>query len=337
LWPHARAMAGLDAHAVRRMVNASKANEKQIIFIRHGQSVANSSGHLSEEEPLNPRWWDSPITAKGQMQASSWAGVAPSWDVDEVWCSPLCRAMETACRIFERVDVPIRVSPFAREGWWHCTENQGRLLQGIRSGTDGTGGEERLWPTPEDWPNAHKLTGLEGVAASIPDVWDPAGERSLQHDEEALFEKWKASLERFKAELMASEAPRIAVVCHWGVVEALAGIDADNCALVPTVAHGDCLEVPWTCAVCPPIETHPPIGIRGYDHVFGDRSRNRSPRSSVVSDAERSKREERSRAASRADSTEGDQLPSLMESEAQQPLPFSILAPARDAGRMLAP
>jgi broad specificity phosphatase PhoE len=228
-----------------------------VIFIRHGQLIANAAGTESEEEHASIRWLDAPMTALGRSQANSWAGVAATWGVEEVWCSPLSRAMESACRIFQDCEVPIHVTPHAREGWWHCTENRGRLAHAIAAGTDGSS-DERRWPALAELPGAHKLRGLERLAAPTQDVWDPAEEERMMGDEQALFDRWKASIAELKLELSRSPAHRIALVCHWGIIEALTSIDVENCTVVPTVS----IASDQTChfQLCPPTMTHPPLG-----------------------------------------------------------------------------
>jgi broad specificity phosphatase PhoE len=254
--PH---MQELDPHHPRSLT-VGVAAHKQVILIRHGQSMANAAGAEAEADHQSLRWLDAPVTELGRTQASSWAGVAPTWQVEEVWCSPLVRAMETACRIFQQCEVPIYVTPYAREGWIDCSENRGRLGPAITAGTDGVSDEQR-WPRVADLPGAHKLRGLERVEHAIPHRWDPATESSSHADVDGLFALWRESVEELKKELMASKAHRIALVCHWGVIEALTGVDCENCTVVPCVARvavGGSLVF----SVCPPIVTHPPLGER---------------------------------------------------------------------------
>ncbi|KAJ1627884.1 histidine phosphatase superfamily [Pavlovales sp. CCMP2436] len=260
-------MHDLDPHRPRSL--AVGVAWKQIILIRHGQSVANAAGEEAEADHQGLRWLDAPVTELGRSQATSWAGVAPTWDVEEVWCSPLVRAMETACRIFQHTDCPIYVTPFAREGWLHCSENRGRHLAALLAGTDGTSDEQR-WPRVCDLPGAHKLRGLDRVKLASR-WWDPAMESSMHDDEEGLFALWRESIEELKKELMASKASRIALVCHWGVIEALTGVDCENCTVAPCVVRasaGGSLDF----SVCPPIVAHPPLGLRGYELLHGPKS-----------------------------------------------------------------
>lgn len=273
-------MAGLQAHHMAaeldphhpRTLLAGTAGQKQIIFIRHGQSVANAAGPDAESDHQSTRWLDAPITALGQRQASSWSGVAATWGVQEVWCSPLMRAMETACRIFEHCDLPIHVTPHAREGWWHCSENRGRILAAIEAGTDGVSSEQR-WPKLSELPGVHKLRGLEQLERPIARIWDPASESADHLNEDKLFNLWRESIEQLKRQLLESKAHRIALVCHWGVIEALTGVDCENCTLVPTIARAVNFGAGLTCSVCPPIVSHPPLGARRSHLAFAACSR----------------------------------------------------------------
>jgi broad specificity phosphatase PhoE len=254
----------LDPHRPRSFLPATA--QKQVILIRHGQSKANAAGSAAEVDHQSPQWLDAPMTALGRSQASSWSGVAPTWDVDEVWCSPLSRAMETACRVFANVDVPIRITPYAREGWWHCSENRGRLAHAIEAGTDGTSDEVR-WPKLSSLPGSHKLRGLERVAKPLPKLYDPEEESRLHAQEKELFALWEDAIEELKRELAASKARRIALVCHWGIIEQLTKEDVENCTVIPTIARviegAHCADGQQSCyvRVCHPVLTHPPLGV----------------------------------------------------------------------------
>lgn len=264
---------------VRRRHTNVHGQGKEVLFIRHGQSMANAAGGEADKTPMSDRWLDAPMTALGRHQADSWKGVAPTWSVDEVICSPLSRAMETACRIFQHCDAPIIVTPHAREGWWHCTENRGRPLAGIYSGTDGVTAEKR-WPTPLDLPGSHKLRALDAVQ-SQPPYWDPTGEAAAAANEDLLFNMWRDGLEELKRTILASQARRLAVVCHWGVIEALTGFDADNCTCVPTLVFQSSNGTTgnWSCSVCPPVIPHPPLGrhSRGGQTCAGRGTHVRAP------------------------------------------------------------
>lgn len=260
-------MTHLDPHHVRHVARGLLPS-KQIVFIRHGQSIANAESEIADEDHANPKYFDARMTELGQNQASSWAGVAPTWDIEEVYVSPLTRALETACRIFEHCDCDMHVTPYAREGWVHCFENRGRLLPELENGTASAEIVARYpvlgkqqWPALADLPGAHKLRGLKQLAVPLPQRWDAAEEEGRAKDEEGLFARWKEGIDDLKHQLLQSSASRIAVVCHWGIIWELTGVDCENCSLVPTVVQGSTGDE-WSCTVCEPIMEHPPLGAR---------------------------------------------------------------------------
>ena len=89
--------------------------QKTILFIRHGQSVANAAGPHKDGKDL--RYYDAQLTTTGCAQASSWRSEAPQWDVEVIMVSPLIRALQTASLIFEDTRTQMVLTPHAREGW----------------------------------------------------------------------------------------------------------------------------------------------------------------------------------------------------------------------------
>ena len=83
-----RAVFGTDSES-----DEGDAGAKRILFLRHGQSVANQS-HADTVDEL-----DCHLTPLGRQQASAWQE-APR-GVEAVLCSLLRRAMETAARVFQ--------------------------------------------------------------------------------------------------------------------------------------------------------------------------------------------------------------------------------------------
>lgn len=254
-------MATLDPHHVRR-VTQTGGPQKQVLWVRHGQSIADDQRSVTDPESSDPRWLDAQLSPLGRKQASSWAGVAPTWKVQEVLCSPLTRALESACRVFSHTSVDIHVTPRAREGWWFSTENRGRLRSGLEAGTESGDGGSPHWTPLHELPGAHKLRGLERIEAPVPGEWDPLGEEERAADEDGLFSDWRRGLEELKLELLHSSASRIAVVTHWGVIEALTGVGCANGSIVPTLVQSSGDAKAWQCTVCGPIMEHPPLGVR---------------------------------------------------------------------------
>ncbi len=70
---------------------------KQIIFIRHGESLGNA---LKGDEAVYTGGWDCDLTEKGYGQAKELLGNPAFEGVDAIYVSDLKRAMETASTIF---------------------------------------------------------------------------------------------------------------------------------------------------------------------------------------------------------------------------------------------
>jgi probable phosphoglycerate mutase len=87
----------------------------EIVFIRHGQPEWTKDG-LNVENP--------PLTDLGHCQAEAMANALASEDFDEVFCSPLVRARQTAAPLFEALGRPEQIAPWLKEigdPAWHGT------------------------------------------------------------------------------------------------------------------------------------------------------------------------------------------------------------------------
>jgi probable phosphoglycerate mutase len=87
----------------------------EIVFIRHGQPEWTKDG-LNVENP--------PLTDLGHCQAQAMANALASEDFDEVFCSPLVRARQTAAPLFEALGRPEQIAPWLKEigdPAWHGT------------------------------------------------------------------------------------------------------------------------------------------------------------------------------------------------------------------------
>ena len=80
-----------------------------LYLVRHGENVAN----LTKEFSCNKV--DYSLTAKGLLQARQTAVYLRSLHIDEVYCSPLKRAMETAQIIGDELGLPVVVLEDLRE------------------------------------------------------------------------------------------------------------------------------------------------------------------------------------------------------------------------------
>jgi probable phosphoglycerate mutase len=82
---------------------------KRLLFVRHGESVANAARSLDCEVP-GPA-----LTELGRAQAEALADDLRSEDVGAVWASTMTRAQETAAPLAARLGLEVRVHPDLRE------------------------------------------------------------------------------------------------------------------------------------------------------------------------------------------------------------------------------
>lgn len=143
---------------------------------------------------------DALLTDTGKLQASSWRGRIGELGAEVVLVSPLRRAVQTACFAFEGDPAPLELCRSARELWWDERANQPgtpvelrRLLARLPRGSEVQGVDEALTAGPED-PATEKasVTALQGILAMRPETV-------------------------------------VAVVCHYGVINAMIGESPANC------------------------------------------------------------------------------------------------------------
>ena len=199
---------------------------KSVLWFRHGQSEANARGVLGSAV------LDAQLTDLGRRQTASWSSVAPSLGVERIFCSPLVRSIESATSIFAEADpnLCLTVTPAAREYHWEQAENRGRLAAGLLSGTrNGRPGERVAWPVVDSFDRRIERIGeLERPSR----IWDPIDEASLTA--QAAQERWQRGLRTLAREITTADASRLAVVCHYGVIEALCGVAPANAAMIET-------------------------------------------------------------------------------------------------------
>ncbi len=98
-----------------------------IYFLRHGQTVWNVENKICGVT-------DSPLTELGHQQAEE-AGrsiLNQELQIDEILCSPLNRAVDTARHIADVTGIPMRVEPALIEqnfGKWESTARDGAEFQ----------------------------------------------------------------------------------------------------------------------------------------------------------------------------------------------------------------
>ena len=99
-------------------------------FIRHGQTVWNVENKICGAT-------DSPLTEYGREQAKKTGQkiLTEGVKADEILCSPLSRAADTARLISEMTGIPYRVEPRLIEqnfGKWESTPRDGKDFSGWR-------------------------------------------------------------------------------------------------------------------------------------------------------------------------------------------------------------
>ena len=211
---------------------------KRIYFIRHGQSEANKR----KTDTLMER--DAMLTELGRLQASAWqkpgaldsvyqenasGNIVSSGKPEICICSPLRRAMETACLVFKNdASIHIECSKYAREKWW-------TLYQCVGSSHD-----ETLRFASGLCKNVRGLDAL----TLVDEYWDPEAElkeaeRMKDKDAGANWELKRSVREKrsdYLSELIDflinHEAKVLAVACHWGVINHLTGASPNNCDVI---------------------------------------------------------------------------------------------------------
>jgi probable phosphoglycerate mutase len=82
---------------------------KRLLFVRHGESVANAMRSLDCEVP-GPG-----LTELGRSQAEALADALAGEDVSAVWASTMTRAQETAAPLAARLGLEVQIHPDLRE------------------------------------------------------------------------------------------------------------------------------------------------------------------------------------------------------------------------------
>lgn len=113
--------------------------ERRLLFVRHGESVANRAGRLDG-------YPDAPLTALGRRQAAALAKTLAALDLSKarLVCSPLKRARATAQAIADAAGLPVAVDSrlLAGEGRESLelgpagAEVAGAIEDGFASGAD---------------------------------------------------------------------------------------------------------------------------------------------------------------------------------------------------------
>lgn len=217
----------------RRLASSSSSPSRIVVWIRHGQSTANTA----PADDASVR--DAVLSDLGRRQAGYWsedARVAPLLNaVDVCVSSPLRRAFQTASRVFRRSTNPgfsIVAQRLAREKWWHLHQCRGlphaRLVQFLAD------------------EGIHDVRGLDDLAR-VDEYWNPPEEEAIMREGRPNeFRRLSASaLQRLREDVRCGygDAGVVAVSCHWGVVRDLLGVEkVGNAELLVTkmdVATGE--------------------------------------------------------------------------------------------------
>ena len=183
-----------DEKRAARSAPSAGGGPSRILLLRHGQSEANAT---KRDVP------DAPLTDLGKVQATAWKGAISRFGAEAVLVSPLRRALQTALLAFDRVDIPVEVCRHARELWWDEQAN-----------TPST--PEAIYALLRELPRGDEVCGVEEALQETADT--PQSEHE--------------SIEALKQVLQRRSEDCLAVVCHWGVINALCGDGADNCTVV---------------------------------------------------------------------------------------------------------
>lgn len=100
----------------------------KFIFVRHGEATHNVAFH---EEGISvftdKKYEDAPLTEKGLLQARETGKVLSSFNIIDIWSSPLTRCIQTGEEIFEETSVSdcyVHDNLLERLGDNHVTNNR---------------------------------------------------------------------------------------------------------------------------------------------------------------------------------------------------------------------
>ena len=173
-----------------------------IYLIRHGQSEFNAAHSDGGPDPMI---FDAPLTALGRAQAAEARKSAATLGIQQVICTPLTRAIETARIIFDGI-APIKVSADPAEHLAHSCD-MGRS-------------PELLAAEFPDLDFAH-LSPVWWHDGPLNPVGVPAEPDHLFH----------ARISRFRDSLATAQPRPMAIVGHFNTFQSLAGFSMKNCEI----------------------------------------------------------------------------------------------------------
>jgi probable phosphoglycerate mutase len=173
----------------------------EIVLIRHGEPEWIRDG-LSVDDP--------PLTERGHRQARAMAGVLGRERFDEVFCSPLVRARQTAAPLFEALGRDEAVAPWLEE-------IRNPLWQGSPAEkAEEAFKEERSRTSGDRWRGLEDLGG-EHVGSFVARIRQSCGlflaERGIE-PVTSEFAIWASPKPDLRIALVAHAGTNAAVVCH---------------------------------------------------------------------------------------------------------------------------
>ncbi|MFD2265299.1 histidine phosphatase family protein [Lacibacterium aquatile] len=169
-----------------------------MFLVRHGQSEFNK--HFSATG-IDPGIRDPALTDLGREQAKIAGEVLIGRGVEHLWCSPYRRAIETASIIADVLGLPIsRIEPMVGErAAYFCDYGSApTVLSGHFPHLDFSHLADQWWPDHEE-----PLAGIQARSVAFRSATDGHPSRD-----------------------------RLAIVSHWGFINALTGLPVPNCAIV---------------------------------------------------------------------------------------------------------
>lgn len=112
----------------------------RLIFARHGESTANLLREFSNSGDKHP------LTARGIEQAHTLADQLSGWQIEQIYASPVGRAVQTAHILADSLPAPLEITPALQE--WSV---------GIYEGTTDPAGWELHQQVQDDWFIQHQF------------------------------------------------------------------------------------------------------------------------------------------------------------------------------------
>ena len=171
----------------------------EIVLIRHGEPEWVRDGLNVDNPPLTPR---------GRAQARAMAEYLRDEHFDEVFCSPMVRARETAAPLFEVLGRPENIDPWLEEirnPVWHGTPEE-KSIEAFRS--------QNARPSTERW---NGIEGGEPPREFVERIRLGCSlflrERGVSRTESPL-PVWRVDEPKRKIALVAHAGTNSVIICH---------------------------------------------------------------------------------------------------------------------------